>query len=204
MKILSSLVLFVALQLSALAASVTFQWDPSPETNVAYRLYYGLTSRGYAWTTNVPSTNATVQGLDVTNTYYASVTAVDTTNGLESDFSNECILFPGPEGFILATANKRQTVTLTWQQSTNVGVTKYYVYYGKSTNKVDRLTAYVGAPTNTVTLPIPPGTSTLYCKLVASVGDELPSGGFTNASWSAKLSLRWPVTPGQLRLEAAE
>lgn len=204
MKILTSLVLFLLVQVSAIAASVTYAWDPSPETNVTYRLYYGLAHSAYAWTTNSPTTNVTVQGLQPTNTYYAAVTAVDATNGLESDFSNECIIFPGPEGFILVTANRRQTVTLTWQQSTNSGVTKYYVYYGKSTNLVDRLTTFVGAPTNTVTLNVPADANTLFCKLIASVGDEVSSGGFTNASWSAKLSLRWPAKAGTLRAESVE
>jgi hypothetical protein len=205
MKILSSLALFIALQLSALAASVTFQWDPSPDTNVSwYNFYYGLSHGSYAWNTSVHATNVTVQGLDPTKTYYAVVTAIETNGGLESDLSNECIIFPGPGGFVLATANKRQTVTLTWQPSTNAAVTKYYVYYGKSTNVIDRLTASVGVPTNTVTLAVPPGASALYCKMVASVGDELSVGGFTNVSWSAKLTLRWPANPGQLRLEAAD
>jgi len=185
----------------AASSPVSYVWDPSPDLNVTYKVFYGQAPGSYQWTTNTSATNV-VLNLESTNTYYAAVVAVDIGSGLESDLSNEAILFSGPDGFILVSAIKKQSVSLTWNQSTNPAVSKYYVYYGKSTNIVDRLKAEVSAPTNTITLTVPAGTSTLYCRLVASVGPEFSSsGGFTNASWSAKLSLKWPEKAGGFRLQ---
>jgi hypothetical protein len=94
---------------------------------------------------------------------------------------------------------KKETVTLTWQPSANANVTKYYLYYGKTTNVVDRLRTVVPAPLTTATVAIPVDTTTLYMRLVASVGDEVSANGFTNASFSAKLDLTWPGRSGNLR-----
>ena len=52
--------------------SVTLEWDPSPDTNIAgYKLYYGAVSRGYTNAINVGNvTRARVSGLVEGVTYY--------------------------------------------------------------------------------------------------------------------------------------
>lgn len=185
-RILLPLVPFAsALVLSA--ADVKFAWDRNPEPDISgYKMYWGLNKGAYTWSTNVGNvTNGVITGLVETNNYYVVVTATNAV-GLESDPSNECVLFPGPNGFMLASVVKKETVTLTWQPSANTGVTKYYLYYGKTTNVVDRLRTVVPAPLTTATVAIPVDTTTLYMRLVASVGDEVSANGFTNASFSAK------------------
>jgi hypothetical protein len=73
--------------------TVTFAWDASPSTVARYRLHQGLAPRTY--------TNSVDCGLLLSNTIpvsrnvtnYFAVTAY-TTNGLESDYSNEIMLAP--------------------------------------------------------------------------------------------------------------
>src|SRR5438067_3721520 len=79
------IVFSAAVPLSALAASVTLVWNPSPGTNVAgYNVYYGGASRSYTNKVNAGNaTNATVSGLIEGGTYFFAVTAYD-SNGLES------------------------------------------------------------------------------------------------------------------------
>lgn len=104
-KYLLTIVAFILLAFTSLAqkASVTLTWDPVPEAGVKYRIYWGTASRSY--------TNLLDSGLAVTNTvtnlldgqtYFFAVTAYS-TNGLESDYSNEFPLtlgsrLPAPGG----------------------------------------------------------------------------------------------------------
>lgn len=198
-RLFSSIVLFASALLVG-AADVKFQWDSNPEPDIAgYKMYWGLAKGTYTWSTNVGNTtNGVITGLVETNTYYVVVSATN-TSGLESDPSNECILFPGPGGFAVASVVKKESVTLTWQASQNTNVTKYFILYGRSTNIVDRLETSVPAGVTTATLVVPTNTTTLYVKLVASVGDQVAGGGFTNASFSTKLNLTWPGRSGNLR-----
>jgi hypothetical protein len=88
--------LFLFTSLPALAASVTLQWDPSPDAGIAkYVLHRGTASRVYDWITSVPisSTSVIVTNLVAGQIYYFSATAFD-TNGVESDFSNEISYTP--------------------------------------------------------------------------------------------------------------
>jgi hypothetical protein len=92
------MLLFMVLAMASHAqtASVTLAWDPSPDTNVAgYNVYYGPSSGNY---TNIVSpgntTNVTVSGLMVGANYYFVATALS-TDGLESDPSNEINYTPG-------------------------------------------------------------------------------------------------------------
>lgn len=90
-KLLALLAVSFALLTNALAASVTLEWNPNTEPNLAgYRLYWGTSSRVYtsSMTILVPKTTATVTGLSPGVTYYFAVTAF-TTDGLESDYSDE-------------------------------------------------------------------------------------------------------------------
>jgi hypothetical protein len=88
------------------AGSVRLVWIPSIDANVVgYNLYYGGASRTY--TNKIPIGNgssATISNLVEGGTYYFAATGYD-ANGVESDFSNECMYSvpmnaTGP-GFIL-------------------------------------------------------------------------------------------------------
>ena len=74
------------------AGSVTLAWDPSPDASVvAYKIYYGPSSRGYTNSIQVGNvTNASIVDLAEGATYYFGATALD-GSGLESDFSNETL-----------------------------------------------------------------------------------------------------------------
>jgi hypothetical protein len=71
-------------------AYVVLGWDASPDPSVnGYRVYYGVGSRQYTNMVIVGNTNtATVQNLVRGQKYYFAATAT-TSDGLESDFSNE-------------------------------------------------------------------------------------------------------------------
>jgi hypothetical protein len=77
-------------QLPALAANVTIQWDPSPDTSVVgYNFYYGVASRTYTNIIDVGNaTTVTVSNLVPGNTYYFAATAYNVL-GTESVFSDE-------------------------------------------------------------------------------------------------------------------
>lgn len=70
--------------------SVALRWDPSPSPGVAaYRIYYGPASRVYLNHIETgPSTSGLIPNLLSGVGFFFAVTAVS-TNGLESDFSNE-------------------------------------------------------------------------------------------------------------------
>ncbi len=72
------------------AAEVTLAWDPNTDPNVSgYRVYYGTVTRSYNQFVPVGNyTSCVVAGLDQSQTYYFSATAVNSA-GTESDFSNE-------------------------------------------------------------------------------------------------------------------
>lgn len=69
--------------------NLTLAWDPSPDSNVVYKVYYGPASGVYTNSVAAGSaTTVTVSNLMDAALYYFAATAVD-TNGLESEFSNE-------------------------------------------------------------------------------------------------------------------
>lgn len=79
----------LALVVAASAASIT--WDPNTEPDLGgYRIYWGPTSRGYTNLLTIPA----APGVRITNWVpvvtvgFVAVTAFS-TNGLESDYSNE-------------------------------------------------------------------------------------------------------------------
>ena len=99
---------------SLYAGSVTLAWDPSPDASVvAYKVYYGPTSRSYTNSIQVGNvTNASVAGLIEGATYYFGATALD-SSGLESDFSNETLsTVPVPAGNQSPTLNALANVTI--------------------------------------------------------------------------------------------
>lgn len=74
----------------AMAASVTFEWDPNaPEEHVmGYKLHLGTSSRSYSRVIDAGNvTRFTVQDLSDGN-YFAAATAYDAA-GNTSDYSNE-------------------------------------------------------------------------------------------------------------------
>lgn len=86
--------IFLASPLLA-AQFVTLQWDANPEPDIAsYAVHWGVQPRTYSVSTNVGNvTRAAIVipgslGIISRATNYLAVTAL-TTNGLESDFSNE-------------------------------------------------------------------------------------------------------------------
>ncbi len=92
LKPLSLLILpaFLLLGATAKAQSVTLEWDPNSESDLAgYKVYYGTASRTYGSPIVLGKvTTYTVTGLTPGTTYYFAVTAYNTA-GLESGYSNE-------------------------------------------------------------------------------------------------------------------
>src|SRR5690606_9118553 len=70
--------------------SVTLEWDPSPDADIAgYRLWYGTSTGSYQQSVEVGSTtSATLPNLADDQTYFIVVTAFNAA-GLESEPSNE-------------------------------------------------------------------------------------------------------------------
>jgi hypothetical protein len=94
---LAMLIALVAFHVSPIQASlpttsVTFVWDPDPDSSVAgYDLYYGVACQVYTNVIDVGNvTTATVTGLVSGVTYYFAITAYD-TSGLQSTFSSEIV-----------------------------------------------------------------------------------------------------------------
>jgi hypothetical protein len=90
-----SLALLLCLAPSALAAPITFAWDPVSGAS-GYTIHYGGASRQYTAMVNVgggDTTTAALSAMDPAKLYYVAVTAYDDA-GHESDFSNEVIYNP--------------------------------------------------------------------------------------------------------------
>ena len=84
------LILLCVLPSSVLASSAYLSWAPNSEADLqGYNLYYGTSSRNYASPVPVgKKTNYTLEGLEIGETYYFAITAVD-TSGNESGYSSE-------------------------------------------------------------------------------------------------------------------
>jgi hypothetical protein len=81
----------------AISAQVSIAWDPNSKENIDhYTVHYGTTSRDYDFDVDIgKSTNCTISGLDLNETYFFSVTASDDA-GNESAYSNEVSTSIGP------------------------------------------------------------------------------------------------------------
>jgi len=103
--ILFSLILFLSLfpVQSAQAGQVTLAWDPNSEPDLAgYEIYYGTASRNYSFHVDVGNvTTYTLTGLQPGVTYYFAATAYS-TQGLESDYSNEVVYTVPPCSYTLS------------------------------------------------------------------------------------------------------
>ena len=81
--------LMMALAVAASAQRLTLAWDESPCGCAAgYRLYYGTNTRSYQFVTNTGLALTQSVALPHGGRWFFAATAVS-TNGLESDFSNE-------------------------------------------------------------------------------------------------------------------
>jgi PKD repeat protein len=75
---------------NAVSADLTLAWDANSEPVGGYKLHVGLSSGNYTSSVNVGNnTTYTKTDLEAGETYYFAVTAYDTTETLESDYSNE-------------------------------------------------------------------------------------------------------------------
>ena len=108
------------------AQSVTLAWDASPSPEVGgYRLYYGQTSSNYTFVTNVGLVCTQSVVLPHAGRWFFSATAVS-TNGSESDFSNEvqwearpsAPLMQGEPWVRLAPVIERSTNKVDWSTMT--------------------------------------------------------------------------------------
>jgi len=77
---------------SAFAATANLAWDASTGSNAAgYKVYYGTSSRKYAYTVNVGNnTSCSISGLTAGNKYYFAATAYNASN-TESAYSTELV-----------------------------------------------------------------------------------------------------------------
>ena len=96
LTIMFACLLSMAIQSSCFATTVTLQWNPNTDTNLAgYKVYYQANSstqpfQGPGATPILISSTtskATISGLDSTQAYYFAVTAYN-TSGVESSYSN--------------------------------------------------------------------------------------------------------------------
>jgi hypothetical protein len=155
------------------AASVALAWNPSPAASVvAYKVYYGPTSRGYTnsiQTGNV--TNASIAGLIGGTTYYFGATAIDAL-GLESDFSNET-LFTVPVSVINQAPTLNALANVTMKEGANLRTVNLAGITSGATNEAQTLTVTATSsnpsliPTPTVNYTSPNATGTITFKPVA-------------------------------------
>jgi hypothetical protein len=136
--------------------SVTLSWDASPDTNVAgYRIYIGPSSGNYTNSIDVGNlTSGTVPLLAGGGTYYFVVSAYS-SEGFESDFSNEVISAPLMIAVTLVASGAappdppRPEVSLQWN---SVPGATYHILYRNNlsdTNWTDLNTTIVAFGTNT-------------------------------------------------------
>jgi len=148
------------------AGSVTLAWDPSPDASVvAYRVYYGPTSRSYTNSIQVGNvTNASIVGLIDGATYYFGATALD-GSGLESDFSNETLYsVPIPLGNQSPTLTALANITI--NESAGLQTVNLAGITSGATNEAQTLTVtatssnpgLIPNPTVSYTSPNPTGT----------------------------------------------
>jgi fibronectin type 3 domain-containing protein len=114
---------------------VELSWNPDTTDGVtSYNIYYGTQSGFYTDSTSYGAANdVVIHGLEIGQTYYFAVTAVD-AYGNESDLSNEASsAVPTPKPLLLqahGTTDAMNAVQLSWSASPNSDVYGYNVHYG--------------------------------------------------------------------------
>lgn len=97
MKRMIGLAILLLMATSAYAGTVLVTWDASVSPEVmGYRVHYGTAPGAYAVTVDVGNTTSASIGNLGPGTYYFAATAYD-SNGISSEFSNECSKTIDPE-----------------------------------------------------------------------------------------------------------
>ncbi|MCX6966245.1 MAG: Ig-like domain-containing protein [Verrucomicrobia bacterium] len=145
--------------LSQSAWSAVFTWSPSADAVAGYRLYYGTSSGNYTQSVSVGNvTQATVSNLTAGTTYYAAVTAYNSSS-LESVKSNEVSFIAS--GGTTPPANVPPTVTLTSPTSGASFAAPATITLTASASDSDGTVSYVefySGTTRVVTVTTPPYT----------------------------------------------
>ena len=103
---------------AACAQRLTLAWDASPCACAAsYRLYYGTNTRSYQFVTNTSLARTQAVTLPHGGRWFFAATVVS-TNGLESDFSNEVSWETKPTAPVMA-GKAYVRLTPVFGQSTN-------------------------------------------------------------------------------------
>ena len=142
-RVLRFLVLLLSVPAAAFPSTVSLQWDPSTDPDLAgYRVYYQANSSALPFAgsgavegaapVNVSySTSASISGLDPASSYYFAVTAYN-SSGVESAYSNVVqVKEVVPPVVDIATPSSNAlsgTVSVGVNAQDNVGVTKVELY----------------------------------------------------------------------------
>ncbi len=162
-------------------SSVTLAWDPSVGGGIAgYRLYQGASSRSY---TNVittgNATTATVSNLVRGATYFFAVTAYS-TNGLESEYSNEItytVSNTPPAISLSSPANGTvYTAPATIGLAANVTANGHTISQVQFYNGATLLGTDASAPYSFSWNSVSAGTYSLSAKLIYDSGSTVASG----------------------------
>ncbi len=160
----------------AMAQTVSLQWDPNPEANLAgYKVYYSPDTSPL--TSAIPvdvglQTTAALSGLDPSHSYQFAVTAYDTA-GTESSFSNVVTVAEQvpPTASITSPSNSTNVsgvVSVNVNASDNVGVTKVEFYVNGVLKGSDTASPYVFSWD---TAGVAPGAYTLLVKAYDAAGN---------------------------------
>lgn len=176
--------LLLSLPCAAFPATVSLQWDPSTDPDLAgYRIYYQANSsaqpfagsgavEGSAPLDVSTSTTASISGLDPGNSYYFAVTAYN-SSGLESVYSNivqvqemvqpvVSIISPAPDSTLSGTASVAVSA------SDNVAVTNVELYVNGTLQGASSTAPYNFGWS---TASLPPGQYTLTAKAYDAAGN---------------------------------
>jgi len=182
--VLRAVILLLTLPCAAFPATVSLQWDPSTDPDLAgYRIYYQANSsaqpfvgsgavEGSAPLDVSTSTTASISGLDPGNSYYFAVTAYN-SSGAESVYSNVVqvqemvqpvvsITSPAPDSTLSGTASVAVSA------SDNVAVTNVELYVNGTLQGASSTAPYTFSWSTASLLP---GQYTLTAKAYDAAGN---------------------------------
>ncbi|MCH8838967.1 MAG: fibronectin type III domain-containing protein [Candidatus Marinimicrobia bacterium] len=166
---------------------IDLAWDSSPMSDLAgYKVYYDTDSTGipYADTVDVGAdTTYTLSGFPLGTIFYLAVTCYD-TDGNESWYSSEVNTAPkditapaAPQNLTVMAAN--ESVTLTWDQNTEVDFLRYRIYGGTSPNPTLQVDSSANIADTAKTIGGLVNDTTYYYR-VSAVDDSLNESGYSN------------------------
>jgi len=170
---------------TAMAETVSLQWDPNTDANLAgYKVYYSAEPSPLESAVPIDvstQTVATIAGLDSGQSYKFAVTAYDTA-GTESSFSNIVTLaeqVPPTVGITspLNSATVSGVVTVSAGAADNVGVTKVEFYANGVLNATDTASPYTYSWDTTT---VASGANTLMVKAYDAAGNASQSSSTVN------------------------